>query len=153
MRMFCIAAAMIITCEAQAAGIEKLSFLTGCWTGGDSEEVWLKPHGGTMLGMSRTVKDGKTIFTEFLHISSGADGTLVLNAQLKLAGKSTQFRLTELKDGMVTFSNPDHDFPQRIIYRREPDGSLFARIEGKAGGQERHEDFKYARAACSAPGP
>jgi hypothetical protein len=101
-----------------------------------------------MLGMSRTIKGGKTVFTEFLQISTGSDGVLVLNAQLKLADKSTQFRLAELKDGMVTFSNPAHDYPQRIIYRREADGSLFARVEGKAGGKDRHDDFKYARVPC-----
>ena len=153
MRRFCLLASITIACQAETAGIEKLSFLSGCWAGAGTEEVWLKPQGGTMLGMSRTVKGGRTVFTEFLHIASAPDGGLVLNVQLKLAGKSTQFRLTELKDGAVTFSNPEHDYPQRIIYRREADGSLFARIEGSVSGKQRQDDFKYARAACSAPGP
>lgn len=141
---------LAVACQAQTLGIEKLSFLSGCWAGGGTEEVWLKPQGGTMLGMSRTVKGGRTVFTEFMHISSAADGGVVMNVQLQLAAKSTPFRLIEAKDGTATFSNPEHDYPQRIIYRRES-GSLFARIEGNAGGKERHDDFKFARAACSAP--
>lgn len=148
MRFIFLLAAITATCQAETAGIEKLSFLSGCWAGGGSEEVWLKPQGGTLLGMSRTVKGGRTVFTEFLHISAAADGAIVLNVQLKLAAKSTQFRLTEMKDGFVTFSNPEHDYPQRIIYKREAGGSLFARIEGNVGGKERHDDFKYARVAC-----
>ena len=110
--------------------------------------MWMRPAGGTMMGLSRTVKGDKTVFTEFMYISAAADGMLVFNVQLKLADKSTQFRLTELKEGAVTFSNPQHDYPQRIIYRRGPDGSLFARIEGTSGGKSRHDDFKYKRVRC-----
>ena len=133
----------------QQGAIEKLGFLAGCWAGSGVEEMWTRPAGGTMLGISRTIKGGKTVFTEFLQVSSGAGDTLVLNVQLRLAGKSTQFRATDLKGDAVTFSNPEHDYPQRISYRREPDGSLFARIEGTAGGKARHDDFKYSRVRCS----
>jgi len=46
--------------------------MTGCWAfqSGDSEteEYWTKPSGGSMVGLSRTVKGGKTIFTEYTQI-------------------------------------------------------------------------------------
>ena len=148
MRMFLLWSVVAVTCYGETGAIEKLAFMSGCWAGGGVEEVWLKPQGGTMIGMSRTVKGGRTISTEFLQISAGTDGVLVLTARPRLADQATLFRLLELQDGVVTFSNPDHDFPQRIIYRREVDGSLSARIEGKVGGKERYRDFKYARAAC-----
>src|SRR5688572_12792178 len=108
MRALLLCTVLAMACHGET--IDKLSFLSGCWAGGGTEEVWLKPQGGTMLGMSRTVKGGKTVFTEFLQISAGSDGVLVLNAQLKLADKSTQFRLADLKDGAATFSNPAHDY-------------------------------------------
>lgn len=41
----------------------------------------------------------------------------------------------------VTFSNPEHDFPQRIIYLRQADGTLFARIEGNLRAKPAHEDL------------
>ena len=147
MRLF-FGAFLAFVSACAAADLQQLSFLAGCWAGGGTEEVWLKPHGGSIMGMSRTVKGGKTVFTEFLHISTGAGGALVLNVQLKLAGQSTQFALSEVTDSRATFSNPKHDYPQRIIYRREPDGSLFARIEGTVNGKDRNDDFKYARARC-----
>jgi hypothetical protein len=148
MRILCLLCAVAVISSAQTAGIEKLAFLSGCWAGGDTEEMWTKPAGGTMLGLSRTIKENQTVFTEFMYISAASDGTLVFNAQLKLAAKSTQFRAVEIKDGAVTFSNPEHDYPQRIIYRREPDGSLLARIEGTIGGKNKHDEFKYRRARC-----
>jgi hypothetical protein len=131
-----------------AADLQQLSFLSGCWAAAGVEEVWLKPEGGSMMGLSRTVKGGKTVFTEFLYISTNADGGIVLNVQLKLAGKSTQFTLAEATDGSAMFSNPQHDYPQRIIYRRQPGGSLFARIEGTVNGKDRHDDFIYVRSKC-----
>ena len=46
--------------------IVKLAWMTGCWEGQIGpvriEEQWNKPAGGTMLGLSRNMKDGKVIF-------------------------------------------------------------------------------------------
>jgi hypothetical protein len=44
--------------------------------------------------------------------------------------------------------NPDHDFPQRIVYRHTPPDSLHARIEGERGGETRSLDFPLARVRC-----
>ena len=49
---------------------------------------------------------------------------------------------------MVVFENPQHDFPQRIIYRLEKDGSLLARIEGVNQGREKGINFPMKRAKC-----
>ena len=58
------------------------------------------------------------------------------------------FMLVESKRGRVVFANPQHDFPQRIIYRLEADGSLFARVEATVKGQTRGIDYPYKRAKC-----
>ncbi|MEP6537334.1 MAG: DUF6265 family protein [Bryobacteraceae bacterium] len=127
--------------------IAQLVFMAGCWVNGPTEEVWLKPAGGSMLGISRTVKDGKTTFTEYMLVVE-EEGTLVMKVQLRLAGKLTAFKLISLTSQEATFSNPEHDFPQRIIYRREPGGSLFARIEGTQNGKPAHEDYPMKRGRC-----
>lgn len=49
---------------------------------------------------------------------------------------------------MAVFENPNHDFPQRIIYRLVTVDSLVARIEGRIDGKERSSDFPYRRARC-----
>jgi hypothetical protein len=45
--------------------------------------------------------------------------------------------------GEVVFENAGHDFPQRIIYRRNADGTMTARIEGSTNGRQRGVDFSY----------
>ena len=46
--------------------IVQLAWLAGCWEGQIGpvriEEQWNKPAGGSMLGLSRNMKDGKVIF-------------------------------------------------------------------------------------------
>ena len=102
---------------------------------------------GTVDGVSRTVKDGKTAFTEYMQIVE-EDGTLVYKVQLRLAGKLTAFKLKSLANNEVVLSNPEHDFPQRIIYRKLADGSLFARIEGTQNGKAAFEDYPMKPARC-----
>ena len=47
----------------------------------------------------------------------------------------------------AVFENPAHDFPQRVIYKRDGD-KLNARIEGTKDGKTRGIDFPYTRIAC-----
>jgi hypothetical protein len=46
---------------------------------------------------------------------------------------------------VVVFENLSHDFPQRVIYRRNADSSITARIEGTVNGEARGRDFPYRR--------
>jgi hypothetical protein len=56
--------------------------------------------------------------------------------------------LIKLQSREAVFENPEHDFPRRIIYRLEPDGSLFARIEGMPKGKLRGLDYPMKRGRC-----
>lgn len=130
----------------QGPTVDQFSWLTGCWTmtRGDSvtEEHWLKPFGGTLMGISRTVKGGRTVEHEFLQIRD-VNGKLAYVA--KPSGQAeTTFTLKTFTDGEAIFENPGHDFPQRILYRRTADG-VTARIEGMRNGQTRGLDFPYSR--------
>jgi uncharacterized protein DUF6265 len=48
-----------------AARVEQAAWLQGCWqlsaNGLVVEEQWMAPGGGVMLGMGRTVRDGKLV--------------------------------------------------------------------------------------------
>ncbi len=103
----------------------------------------MAPLGGTMLGMSRTVRGGTTREYEFLQIRD-VDGALAYIARPSGQAEAT-FRVKTLSASEVIFEDPAHDFPQRIIYRRNDDGSLTARIEGTMNGQARGVDFPYTR--------
>jgi len=43
------------------------------------------------------------------------------------------------------FENPQHDFPQRISYKLNPDGTLLAAIDGTKAGKIRRVEFPYKR--------
>jgi hypothetical protein len=128
-----------------------LSWLAGCWAPekGDagSVEHWLPPAGGTMLGMSRTVKNGKTVEFEFMQLRVNTDGKLVFIA-LPSGQKETTFVASAVGKDSVTFENPQHDFPQKVIYRLESATRLIGRIEGNRGGTVRGIDFPMRRVSC-----
>jgi hypothetical protein len=58
---------------------------------------------------------------------------------------------TTASDATVVFENPEHDFPQRVGYKRNGSDALDAWIEGQANGKSRRVDFSYQRARCEAP--
>jgi hypothetical protein len=126
--------------------ITSLAWLTGCWSlarpNGETEEHWMAPKGGTMLGMSRTVRHGKTVEYEFLQIRLDA-GRLAYEARPS-GQPAAVFPLKTLEADAVVFENPSHDFPQRVIYRRTADG-IAARIEGRVNGTPRAVDFPFTR--------
>jgi hypothetical protein len=131
--------------------ISDLAWLAGCWesniSGREINEQWMKPSGRTMLGMGQTVANGKTVEYEFVQIRGEPDGEIYYVA--KPSGQTeASFKLIKLQNREAVFENLEHDFPQRIIYRLEPDGSLFARIEGMSRGKLRGIDYPMKRGRC-----
>jgi hypothetical protein len=135
----------------QAATVEELAWLSGCWAHDGAEagsmELWSSPAGGTLLGVARTVKGGKTVAFEFTQITTLADGRLAYIAKPSNQPEAT-FPLVRLGDKEVVFENAAHDFPQRIIYRLLAPGVLHARIEGSRSGKERAIDYPMKKASC-----
>jgi hypothetical protein len=157
-RVMTIAAAGALVCAAAAApagqqaspDLDKLAWLAGCWTSTDAarqvDEQWMKPLGGTMMGMSRTVVGGKTVDSEAVVIRQ--TGSAVDYVAKPARQSEASFRMVSLTATEVRFENLQHDFPQRIIYRLNPDGSLHARVEGTRDGKVRGIDFPMMRGSC-----
>ena len=100
-----------------------------------------------MLGVGRTIRGGQTVDYEFVVLRE-QNGRLAYEAHP--AGQAPAVFLSkEIGDRMVVFENLEHDFPQRVGYRRDG-ASLKAWVEGNAGGQPRRVDFDYQPAACPA---
>ena len=127
-----------------------LAFMSGCWEMKQGpmtiEEQWSKPAAETMMGLSRTMKAGRTVFSEFMRIEKqGADFYYTPRIGTKQA--PVPFKMTKATADEAVFENPAHDFPQRILYRKTADG-LFARIDGVDKGKPRGEDFPMKRVDC-----
>lgn len=128
-----------------------LKWMAGCWTSEGKEfgsgETWLMPAGGTMLGVSRTVKAGKTVAFEFMQIRQNQEGKLVFIA-LPSGQRETTFVATTSSSEHVIFENPRHDFPQSIAYRKSGPDTIVARIEGTRDGMARAIIFPMRRTSC-----
>ena len=106
----------------------------------------MRPRGGTLLGMSRTVAADSTVAHELMRIVERGGGLVF---QAHPSGQApAEFPAVEAGPERVVFADPAHDFPQRIIYRRVGADSLVARVEGERNGATRGSDFRYARVAC-----
>jgi hypothetical protein len=106
----------------------------------------MAPAGGTLLGVNRSVKGSKTVAHEFLQIRESTSGDLEYVANP--SGQSEAiFSTVRLSENEVVFENPEHDFPQRIIYRLSGE-TLLGRIEGQQEGEPRAVDFPMKRVDC-----
>jgi hypothetical protein len=110
--------------------------MTGCWseTKGErvTEECWMPPRGGIMLGAGRSGIGDRVTDAENMRIDSNlalADGSVapIAYRAAQKGGGWTTFALSPSAEPGVTFVNAAHDYPQRIRYWREG-ASLMAEI-------------------------
>jgi len=131
------------------ATMSDMAWLAGHWVGpalgGEAEEIWSPPKGGSMMGMYRLVRDGEVVFYELQTLVEEGD-TLVLRLKHfnpDLTGweekqKTVDFRLVGIGDGIVQFEG--------MSFHREGDARLtvYLAIEGKDGTLH-EEAFRYSR--------
>lgn len=134
----------------EPAALEELSWLAGCWEqarpGLLVEEQWMRPRSGTMVGMSRTTREGAPAAYELILLRA-VDG--VVQFQAHPSGQaSAAFTATIVSDTALVVENPDHDFPRRIGYRPVGPDSLRAWIDGGPGEEGRRVEFRYRRTSC-----
>jgi hypothetical protein len=120
-------AAVLAAQEAEEEGpdptLADLEWMVGSWqqrqAGAVTEELWMAPRGKLMLGLNRSTRgDGRAQF-EYLRIEETDAGIVYWASPGGQA--ATPFRLVEVEEGLAVFTNPAHDFPQRIEYRLEGD--------------------------------
>ena len=134
------------------ADLARLRWLAGCWEmkNGHSTtiEMWMPPAGGMMLGASRTVAGDRVV--EFEQVRLTLNGERLVYTAIPSGQSEAEFTATSLTDRGFTVENPAHDFPQRIIYRRQGADSLVARIEGPGSNGTKGFDYAMARVSCEA---
>jgi hypothetical protein len=136
--------------QPAATGLSRVAWMQGCWETTSPQrtidEHWMSPRGGSMLGMSRTVRDGRLVEHELMILSERGEQ---LAYEAHPSGQSpATFLSTTVTSSMVVFENPAHDFPQRIGYERKGADSLTAWVEGPQNGRTRRSEFAYQRAQC-----
>jgi hypothetical protein len=132
----------------ERSGAASLEWLAGMWSGMDGttkvEEFWMRPAAGVMLGVHRDVDSAGFVWFEYLRIETRSGSTVY--AAMPGGRPAVLFPLKEAVKNHVVFENVENDFPQRIIYHLNDDGSLLARIEGMEGGVVKAKEWVWKKA-------
>lgn len=130
--------------------IESVAWLAGCWESVSNErtveEQWMAPRGGTMIGVGRTIRGGELAEYELVVLRE-QDGRLAYEAHPSGQPAAT-FLSRSVTASSIVFENLQHDFPQRVGYRRDGPDALRAWIEGVRQGRLRRVEFPYRRTPC-----
>ena len=137
----------VLLASPPSTDVQSLSWMSGRWAGSqdgtESEEFWTDVRGGTILGMHRDTKGGKTAGYEFFRIETVPEGlTFFASPQGR---PPTPFVAIENGKGRIVFENKAHDFPTRILYWLGSDGKLHAKIEGMLDGKPASEEWSWSR--------
>jgi len=131
-----MSAVLALAAMLAQAGVAELGWLSGRWESRDgerwTEESWSEPRAGTMIGYSRSGRGDMMREFEFIRLQAGEDGVVAYLAQPGGRAPATAFRLTARDGTSATFENPAHDFPQRIVYRRDGETmtATISRLDG-----------------------
>jgi uncharacterized protein DUF6265 len=129
--------------------LQDFAWLAGHWRIEQADRIidehWMVPAGNLMMGMARNVQAGKVREYEFTLLRQEPNGDILYVANPAKQSEAT-FKLTSLRDGEAVFENPEHDFPKKIVYARQADGSLLAWIEGPGrDGKPRRVEYPFKR--------
>ncbi|MBY0300662.1 MULTISPECIES: DUF6265 family protein [Sphingomonas] len=157
MKRAAAACAVLLAATAAAPAprsLDDLSWMTGHWLEctprGEAMETWSDARGGVMLGFSKSIRGTRTDW-ELARIEPRPEG--IVFATSPKGQPAATFAAVSITTGEALFEARDHDFPQRVIYRRDGD-RLTGRIEGTIAGKPRAVEWHYRRAplgeACPA---
>jgi len=132
---------------AQDPRLDDLAWMAGHWSaevdGVRTEEAWLAPGGGLMLGVNRAAAKGRRASFEYLRIEERRDELVYIASP---GGKgATDFPLADFGERFVLFENPAHDFPRTLRYELDDQGTLHVRAAGEEGGKERALEWHWTR--------
>lgn len=129
-----LAAAAAATAEAPK-GVAALAWMSGDWVEekGDrwTEESWSRPRGGVMLGTGRSGRGDRLADWEFLRIEADETGVPTYWGSPR-GSAAVPFGLVSASPRQAVFENLKHDYPVRIVYRRDGE-ALIATISGPNG--------------------
>ncbi len=149
-RHLVLVAGIVILSSAVRAEERELStfgWLAGVWESTDgsaTEERWMSPTANVILGVSRTVKDGRTVGFEFMRLEKrGAD---IYYIPQPGGRPPVDFKLTSGEGERYIFENTEGvDRVHRIEYRRDGENGLYARVDGVQNGKPFRLEYRYRR--------
>jgi hypothetical protein len=147
-----------IASAAPPARIQDLDFLAGRWGGTvegfQADEIWSPAANGSLMGVYREMRDGKTTFFEFLTIEQEESGLVLRLRHFKpgmkpLDAEATVFNMTAFTSGKAVFETAGK-LPVRMTFEQKGPDKLEILLEHKReNGEWTHELFSYTRQPIS----
>lgn len=127
--------------------VENANWLIGRWENNSAEgnlsEFWTKANDSTLLGESYFAIKSDTVFGEKVELSQrGNDFIYEARVAKQNDEKPVPFKLTSSSEKEMIFENPEHDYPNKIVYQKVGNDSLVAEIFGTIDGKLKSETFK-----------
>jgi len=146
-------------CSSCTPKIKPFLWLTGTWelrrsAGGSRFEIWSLNIDGTLSGKGMRVEGTDTFLLEKIElIDRNKEFYYIATVPDQNNAMPIEFKLSKTEGTVYTFENPNHDFPQRIIYHfklkaedpqlvSSPRDSLLVRVESLDGNGI---DYGFAR--------
>lgn len=126
--------------------LKKANWFIGNWENISKEatfkEIWNTKNDSSFIGESFVIVEKDTVFYEKIDLFQSND-SLFYKVSVKDQNKEKpiSFYLTKSDDKEVTFENPKHDFPTKIVYTKISNDSMVGAIYGKKNGKEISETF------------
>ena len=140
---------LLLLASPLAAQSTSAPWLEGCWADGRVQESWTRLRDGTLLGTGMMVRDGVREVTERLRLEAAHDRVAYIADPT--GQQRTRFTATTADADSLVVTNPAHDFPQRIVYRRIGSDTLLVAVTGAEGGTPRGFGLTFVRRAeCAA---
>ncbi len=127
-------AALASTCD----NLDVLAWLIGDWhsesDGFKTTESWRRVSQATFEGVGQTqsIESGKTVSSENNRLVE-MSGDVFYIAKVKSNEYPVPFKLTACNDQLAVFENTEHDFPQKLEYRRKGEESILVSVSGAKG--------------------
>lgn len=127
---------------------KKNLWLLGEWQNRNAEggvylESWKQLNDSVIAGDAYFIRNSDTLFSEKIIIVRTQDSIFYIpTVSDQHDGKPVRFYLNSISPGSVDFINPEHDFPQEIVYYYISPDSMVAIISGQnSNGKVRSETF------------
>lgn len=146
-------ATAIFSCKPtpeKGTAIKKADWLIGSWSDtspeGKLEENWVRANDSVYTATSLFIKGADTLHYEVITLTENGE-SLQYTASVKGQnnGQAVVFNQVADTKGQLVFSNPQHDYPQQIIYRQVNPDSLVAIVSGKQQGKSSTETYGMSR--------
>lgn len=121
-----------------------LQFMVGTWRieTGTEMEKWEYVSDKELRGKGFALNGRDTILKEVIQLIFNETGIhYVVKVKGQNNNQSIQFTLKDTHKSTFVFENMEHDFPQRINYRKISDTLIMAWIEGEKNGEMKKMEY------------